>query len=255
MKQQQRKIVRDYINSQHKRCSEHLRSLGLLNNNGTLPRSEGSQINLERWFFDAINSDNYILSITDAGGVEASLEIGSFDSSSGNPVIFEFDAAAWPDLLEEAVLVEVDDGVANTRACAECMATECDRCGGTGWAEDAEPSIFVDICGESRNESYQNLFLRDDLGAIADIPGMTIKDKEDPATYADLTDLQKLVGKLIQQEKENLLNSVLQYGSNLVILDEDGKSTPESELAMIEWFDQNELTEELTRIAQSGVMT
>lgn len=239
MKQQQRKIVRDYINSQHKRCSEHLRSLGLLNNNGTLPRSEGSQINLERWFFDAINSDNYILSITDAGGVEASLEIGSFDSSSGNPVIFEFDAAAWPDLLEEAVLVEVDDGVAN----------------GTGWAEDAEPSIFVDICGESRNESYQNLFLRDDLGAIADIPGMTIKDKEDPATYADLTDLQKLVGKLIQQEKENLLNSVLQYGSNLVILDEDGKSTPESELAMIEWFDQNELTEELTRIAQSGVMT
>lgn len=239
MKQQQRKIVRDYINSQHKRCSEHLRSLGLLNNNGTLPRSEGSQINLERWFFDAINSDNYTLSITDAGGVEASLEIGSFDSSSGNPVIFEFDAAAWPDLLEEAVLVEVDDGVAN----------------GTGWAEDAEPSIFVDICGESRNESYQNLFLRDDLGAIADIPGMTIKDKEDPATYADLTDLQKLVGKLIQQEKENLLNSVLQYGSNLVILDEDGKSTPESELAMIEWFDQNELTEELTRIAQSGVMT
>ena len=239
MKQQQREIVRDYISRQHKRCSEHLRSLGLLNNNGTLPRSEGSQINLERWFFDAINSDNYTLSITNAGGVEASLEIGSFDSSSGNPVIFEFDAAAWPDLLEEAVLVEVDDGVAN----------------GTGWAEDAEPSIFVDICGESRNESYQNLFLRDDLGAIADIPGMTIKDKEDPATYADLTDLQKLVGKLIQQEKENLLNSVLQYGSNLVILDEDGKSTPESELAMIEWFDQNELTEELTRIAQSGVMT
>ena len=239
MKQQQREIVRDYISRQHKRCSEHLRSLGLLNNNGTLPRSEGSQINLERWFFDAINSDNYTLSITDAGGVEASLEIGSFDSSSGNPVIFEFDAAAWPDLLEEAVLVEVDDGVAN----------------GTGWAEDAEPSIFVDICGESRNESYQNLFLRDDLGAIADIPGMTIKDKEDPATYADLTDLQKLVGKLIQQEKENLLKSVIQYGSNLVVLDEDGESTPESKLAMIEWFDQNELTEELTRIAQSGVMT
>ena len=49
-------------------------------------------------------------------------------------MIFEFDAAAWPDLLEEAVLVEVDDGVAN----------------GTGGAEDAEPSIFVDICGESR---------------------------------------------------------------------------------------------------------
>lgn len=239
MKQQQREIVRDYISRQHKRCSEHLRSLGLLNNNGTLPRSEGSQINLERWFFDAINSDNYTLSITNAGGVEASLEIGSFDSSSGNPVIFEFDAAAWPDLLEEAVLVEVDDGVAN----------------GTGWAEDAEPSIFVDICGESRNESYQNLFLRDDLGAIADIPGMTIKDKEDPATYADLTDLQKLVGKLIQQEKENLLKSVIQYGSNLVVLDEDGESTPESKLAMIEWFDQNELTEELTRIAQSGVMT
>ena len=239
MKQQQREIVRDYISRQHKRCSEHLRSLGLLNNNGTLPRSEGSQINLERWFFDAINSDNYTLSITDAGGVEASLEIGSFDSSSGNPVIFEFDAAAWPDLLEEAVLVEVDDGVAN----------------GTGWAEDAEPSIFVDICGESQNESYQNLFLRDDLGAIADIPGMTIKDKEDPAAYADLTDLQKLVGKLIQQEKENLLKSVIQYGSNLVVLDEDGESTPESKLAMIEWFDQNELTEELTRIAQSGVMT
>ena len=239
MKQQQREIVRDYISRQHKRCSEHLRSLGILNNNGTLPRSEGSQINLERWFFDAINSDNYTLSITDAGGVEASLEIGSFDSSSGNPVIFEFDAAAWPDLLEEAVLVEVDDGVAN----------------GTGWAEDAEPSIFVDICGESQNESYQNLFLRDDLGAIADIPGMTIKDKEDPATYADLTDLQKLVGKLIQQEKENLLKSVIQYGSNLVVLDEDGESTPESKLAMIEWFDQNELTEELTRIAQSGVMT
>ena len=63
------------------------------------------------------------------------------------------------------------------------------------------------------------------------------------------------MGKLIQQEKENLLKSVIQYGSNLVVLDEDGESTPESKLAMIEWFDQNELTEELTRIAQSGVMT
>ena len=232
MKQQQREIVRDYISRQHKRCSEHLRSLGLLNNNGTLPRSEGSQINLERWFFDAINSDNYTLSITNAGGVEASLEIGSFDSSSGNPVIFEFDAAAWPDLLEEAVLVEVDDGVAN----------------GTGWAKDAEPSIFVDICGESRNESYRNIFVKKDDGAINDLPGM------DLSQYGGPTALQILVWKLIEDEEKNLLQAVLQYGANLIDLNEDGQPTAESYAEAKKWFDQNGLTERLTRIAQSGVM-
>ena len=103
MNKQQRQIVRDFISLHNSRVSKHLRSLGLLNNNRTLPRSEGAQINLERWFFDAIDFDDYTLSVTGAGGVEVYLEIGSFDSHSGNPVIFEFDAAAWPSLLEEAV--------------------------------------------------------------------------------------------------------------------------------------------------------
>lgn len=35
---------------------------------------------------------------------------------------------------------------------------------------DATPSIFVSIDGESRSESYENLFVLGDLGAIADIP-------------------------------------------------------------------------------------
>ena len=92
MNKEQREIIRDFISLSHSRVSTHLRSLGLLNNNRTLPRGEGAQINLERWFFDSINSENYTLGVTDAGGVGVNLEIGSFDSHSGNPVIFEFDA-------------------------------------------------------------------------------------------------------------------------------------------------------------------
>ena len=103
MNEKQRQIVRDFISLHNSRVSKHLRLLGLLNNNRTLPRSEGAQINLERWFFDAIDSYDYTLSVNDVGGVEVSLEIGSFDSASGNPVIFEFDAATWPSFLEEAV--------------------------------------------------------------------------------------------------------------------------------------------------------
>ena len=102
MNKQQRQIVRDFISLHNSRVSKHLRSLGVLNNNRTLPRGDGAQINLEHWFFDAIDSCDYTLSVTGAGGVEVTLEIGSFDSASGNPVIFEFDAAAWPSLLEEA---------------------------------------------------------------------------------------------------------------------------------------------------------
>jgi hypothetical protein len=102
MNDQQRQIVKEFIELHHRRVSTHLRSLGLLNNNRTLPRSEGAQINLERWFFDAINSAHYTLRVTDAGGVEVILEVGPFDSRTGNPVIFEFDAAAWSSLLEEA---------------------------------------------------------------------------------------------------------------------------------------------------------
>jgi hypothetical protein len=257
MNKEQREIVRDYISLSHRRVSTHLRSLGLLNNNSTLPRGEGAQINLERWFFGAINSDNYTLRVTDAGDVEVYLEIGSFDSASGNPVIFEFDAAAWPSLFEEAVLVSVDDGV------AICSGTDPY---GTGWVEDTEPSIFVNICGESRNESYKNLFIDDDLGAIADLPGMTPMDTGNPATYAKPTALQELVGKLIDEEQDQLLKAVVQYAADLVNLDEDGNATPESRIELAEWLEKNddknedkneatiELKKGLGRIIESGVV-
>tara|TARA_R110000824_G_scaffold354291_2_gene541398 strand:+ start:150 stop:887 length:738 start_codon:yes stop_codon:yes gene_type:complete len=244
MNKEQREIVRDYISLSHRRVSTHLRSLGLLNNNSTLPRGEGAQINLERWFFGAINSDNYTLRVTDAGDVEVYLEIGSFDSASGNPVIFEFDAATWPSLFEEAVLVSVDDGV------AICSGTDPY---GTGWVEDTEPSIFVNICGESRNESYKNLFIDDDLGAIADIPGMTKANTDHPA-FPDSTALQEFVWKLIDAEKDELLKAVLQYAADLVNLDEDGNATPESHAEVTQWLDKNDLTESLQRIMAAEVV-
>jgi hypothetical protein len=237
MNKQQRQIVRDFISLHNSRVSKHLRSLGLLNNNRTLPRSEGAQINLERWFFDAIDSCDYTLSVTGVGGVEVTLEIGSFDSASGNQVIFEFDAAAWPSFFEEAVQVEVDDGVAN----------------GTGWVGDTEPSIFVDICGESRNESYKNLFIDDDLGAIADIPGMTKANIDHPA-FPDSTALQTFVWKLIDAQHDQLLADVLGYAASLVEFDEDGNATPESHAEVTEWLKINELTESLQKIMAAEVV-
>ena len=247
MTKQQRQIVRDYISLSHRRVSTHLRSLGLLNNNSTLPSGEGAQINLERWFFGAINSDGYTLSVTDAGGVEVNLEIGSFDSASGNPVIFEFDAAAWPSLLEEAVLVSVEKGVVSRPDVF------------------IEPHIMVDICGDSLAASYEDLFINDDLGAIADLPGMTKANIDNPA-FPDATALQKLVWKLIDAEQDSLIKAVLQYGADLVNFDEDGNVTPESRIEVAEWLEKNddknedknedkiELKKGLGRIIESGVV-
>ena len=227
MNEEQRQIVRDYISLSHRRVSKHLRSFGLLNNNRTLPRGEGVEINLERWFFDSIS---YTLGVTDAGGVGVNLEIGSFDSHSGNPVIFEFDAAAWPSLFEEAVYVWVEGGVVNRPDVF------------------IEPHVMVDICGDNNSASYKNLFIDDDLGAIADIPGMTPMDTGNSATYAKPTALQTFVWKLIDAEQDHLLKAVLQYAGDLVDLEEDGNATSESCAEVTEWLDQNELTKSLPRI-------
>ena len=235
MTKQQRQIVREFIELHNSKVSTHLRSLGLLNNNGTLPSGEGAQINLERWFFGAINSDGYTLSVTDAGGVEVNLEIGSFDSASGNPVIFEFDAAAWPSLFEEAVLVSVEKGVVSRPDVF------------------IEPHIMVDICGDSLAASYEDLFINDDLGAIADLPGMT-------------NALQVFIWKLIDAEQDSLIKAVLQYAADLVNFDEDGNVTPESRIEVAEWLEKNddknedkneatiELKKGLGRIIESGVV-
>ena len=245
MNEQQRQIVRDFIELHNSKVITHLRSFGLLNNNRTLPRGEGVEINLERWFFDSIS---YTLGVTDAGGVEVILEIGSFDSASGNPVIFEFDAAAWPSLFEEAVLVSVEKGVVNRPDVF------------------IEPHIMVDICGDSLAASYKDLFIDDDLGAIADLPGMTPMDTGNPATYAKPTALQELVGKLIDAEQDSLIKAVLQYGADLVNFDEDGNATPESRIELAEWLEKNddknedkneatiELKKGLGRIIESGVV-
>ena len=235
MTKQQRQIVREFIELHNSKVSTHLRSLGLLNNNSTLPSGEGAQINLERWFFGAINSDGYTLSVTDAGGVEVNLEIGSFDSASGNPVIFEFDAAAWPSLFEEAVLVSVEKGVVSRPDVF------------------IEPHIMVDICGDSLAASYEDLFINDDLGAIADLPGMT-------------NALQVFIWKLIDAEQDSLIKAVLQYAADLVNFDEDGNVTPESRIEVAEWLEKNddknedkneatiELKKGLGRIIESGVV-
>ena len=158
------------------------------------------------------------------------LEIGNFDSRSGNPVIFEFDAAAWPSLFEEAVCVWVEGGVVNRPDVF------------------IEPHIMVDICGDNNAASYKNLFIDDDLGAIADIPGMTPMDTGNSATYAKPTALQTFVWKLIDAEQDHLLKAVLQYARDLVDLEEDGNATPESHAEVTEWLDQNELTKSLQRI-------
>ena len=223
MNERQRAIIREYIELHNSKVSKYLRSLGLLNNNGTLPRSKGAQINLERWFFDCLNEANYSIEITPLDEVAVRLEIREFYSYSGNPFDFEFDAAAWPSLLEEAVLVEVDDGVAIS-----------------GWAEDTEPSIFVNICGESRNESYKNLFINDDLGAVADLPGM------DHGKHG--SDFQKLVNERIDESKDELLRAVVQHGISLINLDENGDPTPESNAESVKWFESNELSENPQRI-------
>ena len=256
MNQQKRAIISEYINLHDNKVIKHLRSLGLLNNNRTLPRNDGAQINLERWFLDAIDFENYTLQVTDAGpwaffSIEATMEIRGSDSVSGNPIIFSFDAAAWPFLMEEAVFVSVENGLVNRPDVF------------------IEPSVNVDICGDSRNESYKNLFIDDYLGAIADIPGMTnspmskktameFYNKQRGALTESLqgrfskiahaTALQEFVWKRIDAQKDELLKAVLQYANDLVNLDEDGNATPESHAEVTQWLDRNDLTESLQRI-------
>ena len=238
MTKQQRQIVRDYISLSHRRVSTHLRSLGLLNNNRTLPRSEGAQINLERWFFDTINSAHYTLSVTDAGvvdhyfhpgGVEVTLEVGPFDSCTGNPVIFEFDAAAWPSLFEDAVSVDIDDGVVRRPDVF------------------IEPSLLVNVCGDILAESYKTLFVDGNLGSIADLPGME-------ETTSRPTALQNLVSTLIDAEQNNMLTAVLEYACALVDTDKNGEITPASKAAVTDWLNRNGLMKSLQRIVQSGVV-
>jgi hypothetical protein len=104
MNEKQRKIVRQFIGLHNEGVRAHLRLQGMLNHNGTLPRNERAERNIESWFLSAICADNYTsfnAANADYGKV-VSLEIDSFNSSSGNPVIFEFDGDAWPHLIEES---------------------------------------------------------------------------------------------------------------------------------------------------------
>ena len=79
----------------------------------------------------------------------------------------------------------------------------------TAWVDDAQdinfrypgadvtPSIFVSIDGDSRGESYENLFVCGDLGAITDIPALMRTG-----------DLQDLVWKKIQELEAELLDAL-----------------------------------------------
>ena len=228
MNEQQRQTIRDFISLSHRRVSTHLRSMGWLNNNGTLPRGEGVQINLKRWFFDVINSENYTFSVNDAGGVEVNLEIRGFDSHSSNPVIFEFDAAIWPSLFEEAVSVWVEDGVVKRPAVF------------------IEPHIMVDICGENLAESYKTLFLDGDYVSLHGLRGMG------NALCGWSNDMMSLVDNLIDAEQDRLLKAVMQYATDLTVLDENGDITPESRAESLAWLDDNGLKDRLQKVFANG---
>jgi len=223
MNERQRAIIREYIELHNSKVSKYLRSLGLLNNNGTLPRLKGAQINLERWFFQCLDEANYSVEITPWDEVAVRLEIRGFDSYSGNPVDFEFEVDGWHSLMDEAVTVYVDDNPSH-----------------------GEPSLFVGIAGDNRNESYRNLFINDDLGAVADLPGM------DYGKHG--SDFQKLVNERIDESKDELLRAVVQHGINLINLDENGDPTPESNAEAVKWFESNELSESLQRIMAAEVV-
>lgn len=212
MNEQQRAIIREYIELHNGKVSEHLRSLFLLNNNGTLPRNEAAQRKLETWFFDCLNEANYSVEITPLDEIVVRSEIREFYSDTGNPVDFEFEVDAWPSLIDEAVTVYVDDNPSH-----------------------GEPSLFVGIAGYNRNESYRNLFINDDLGAVADLPGMDYGDHG--------SDFQKFVNERIDESKDELLRSVVQHGISLINLDENGDPTPESNAESVQWFEANELAE------------
>ena len=101
MNRYQKQTLREFIDLHNSRIDKHLREVGLLNPNGTFPSNDSVLKELEDWFFNVINSENYTFNEFDSA-VEVSLEIGRLDSRNGNPVIFEFDASLWPHLLEEA---------------------------------------------------------------------------------------------------------------------------------------------------------
>ena len=228
MNEQQRQTIRDFIELHNSKVSTHLRSMGWLNNNGTLPRGEGVQINLERWFFDVINSENYTFSVNDDSGVGVNLEIRGFDSHSGNPVIFEFDAAIWPSLMKEAVSVWVEDGVVKRPDVF------------------IEPHIMVDICGENLAESYKTLFLDGDYGSLHGLRGMG------NAICGWSKDMMSLVDNLIDAEQDRLLKAVMQYATDLTVLDENGDITPESRAESLSWLEDNGLKDRLQKVFANG---
>ena len=97
MNRHQKQTVREFIDLHNSRIDKHLREIGLLNANGTLPSNESVLKDLENWFFNVLNlSCSYTVN-----EIDVSLEIGRFDSWNGNPVDFEFDASLWPHFLEE----------------------------------------------------------------------------------------------------------------------------------------------------------
>jgi len=241
----QREVVRDFVALHNDKIKAHLRSIGLINNNGTVPSAEKVQTELEQWFFHVI--DNYSLEldirtngsdVEYTGNVNVHYEISKFNSYNRNPdvsIIFEFDANIWPNLLEEAVDVYVVPG------CVDGNFSEGSR----------EPAIYCDVLGDSRAESYRSLFIEDDLGAIADINGLNSPNTYDPATYPNATALQALVWKLIDQLHNDLRDSVRSYGDDLldfedsdgIPTDENGTPTYESLGKSHAWLEHNELTE------------
>jgi hypothetical protein len=81
----QKSTIKSYIDYLDPSIIKHLREIGVLNGNNTLKLANHEVI--IDWFLNAINTDDY-----EVIGDEIHLEIGSSDTRSGNPELFDFPA-------------------------------------------------------------------------------------------------------------------------------------------------------------------
>jgi hypothetical protein len=78
--------IKNYVDLHKSTVAEHLQDLGLLEEDGSVSKNKNNQEHLHNWFLESIS--NY-----EASETEATVEIGSHESRSGLPILFDFDEA------------------------------------------------------------------------------------------------------------------------------------------------------------------
>jgi|TARA_R110001583_G_scaffold64687_6_gene187450 hypothetical protein len=87
-KEYQLLIIKEFVELHAANVAEHLQDHHMLEADGSVPNNERSQQRLYEWWLDVINDAG---AERDKFGLEATVEIGSEESWSGMPILFDFE--------------------------------------------------------------------------------------------------------------------------------------------------------------------